>query len=89
MAHWVSDYHINRLLLLLNCLFFTIFRYTDSFICSTDHAKECCVSMDDSWSTSWDELLCAEDYQEESTTRCGRVYDGDAGSMVEGSGRRV
>ena len=25
MAHWVSDYHINRLLLLLNCLFFLLF----------------------------------------------------------------
>ena len=45
--------------------------------------------MDDSWSTSWGGLHCVEDYQEEPTTRCGKVYDGDAGSMVEGSGRRM
>ena len=45
--------------------------------------------MDDSWSTSWGGLLCVEGYQEEPTTRRGRVYDGNAGNMVEGSGRRV
>ena len=82
LGEWLP-YQLYRLLLLSKCLFI-YFRCHFSFICSTDHTKECCVSMDDSWSTSWGGLLCTEDYQEEPTRRCGRVYDGDAGSMVEG-----
>ena len=87
MAHWVSDYVSYQYAdYQLKCF---CFRHTTSLICSADRAKECCVSMDDSWSTSWGGLLCAEGYQEESITRCGSVYDGFVGRMVEGPGRRV